>query len=628
MPTGGKSVEDIVGMYAQRRTERGSFFEQCRRISAAYNNEIVLPVPEQALRETPAVANLISSGIDQHAMRIASVLPDVQSPPVKIGDRASETRADKRKRASIGWWEINAYNLLMRRRARWLIAYAQSPVRIHPDFEGKQPKWQLRTPLETYPGAMEPTDVQPKDCIFAVQRTVGWLRQHYPDVDVSQIRVNQGKFVGNRPLQADDPIELITFEDENETVMLITGQGETDDLIHEAEYGIQGAVIINLGPAGGNGPRQWAAVLKRLPNRAGQCTVVIPGRISLSKLMGQFDSSIGLFEMQAKLAAMEFSAIANSIWPDLWMVSQNGNGQIITPANGRKGVVGNISNATLVPTQIQPGAQVPQAIDRIERATRLNASVPADFSGESASNVRTAVRGNAILGEAVDYTIQEHQEILALSARTELDIAVAIDMAYFRNTKKSFYVSWKGGKGRLDYTPKDIWSEDRTLRVSYAKAGADVNALNVEVGQLVGIGIMSKLTGARMHPDIVDPDYEHDQVIFEGLEQAALSSVQTQASQGALPAVDLARMMQRIRTDQTSLADAIVEQQAEAQERQASTVTPADPGSPDAQPGLSAPGAGAEAGGPIAPPTPSAANLVDLLRGLRTGGQIAAQGPP
>src|SRR5206468_728673 len=137
-------------------------------------------------------------------------------------------------------------------------------------------------------------------------------------------------------------------------------------------------------------------------------------------------------------------------------------------------------------------------------------------------NIRTARRGEALLSSAVDYYVQEHQQILARSGQAELEIAAAIDLTYFGNQKKSFYVSWKGGKGRLDYTPKDVWQEDRTIKVSYAKAGADVNALTVEAGQLKSIGMLSALSAGRMHPDVKDPEFEQDQIQYEMLQTGLL----------------------------------------------------------------------------------------------------------
>lgn len=625
-----RSTEEIVRLFRHRQFERGPFFEKCREISQHYDGEIALPLPEIGEKERPAVANLIGQGIDQHALRVASVLPDVQCPPLKPGDSPSEKRASQRRRSCIGWWEINAYELMQKQRARWLVAFAQAPVRLVPDKKSRQPKWVTRTPLETYPGDVDFPDMQPADCIFAVQRTVGWLKRAYPEVPLTGLQVPGGsKFSGTKYLTDTDLVDVLEYIDGDSFTVLALGCGhDPTGLIYQAEYGIQDARIVNLGPVGGDsGPKMWAAPLLTGVNRLGECPVVIPGRISLGGLKGQFDDTIGLYQMQAKLMAMEVNAVANGIWPDQWLVGpDNATPKIITPADGRKGVVGVAQGGTFVNQQIQPGLQTPTTIDRLERGIRQNAGIPADFGGESASNIRTGRRGAAVLSAAVDYIIQEHQQILARSAQTELQIAAGIDLAYFRNTKKSFYVSWKGGKGRLDYTPKDIWSEDRTVRVNYAKAGADVNALDVEIGQLKSMEVISSLTAGRMHPDVADPEFEADQILYEMLRAGLVQQFPGQLAQGAMALDDYIRVMQLVRQDKMTIEDAYAKAQKEAQARQA---TPAPSGAPETMPGMNPPGAGAEQGMATIPALPpSVDNLTQALRAARTAGQISQAGAP
>jgi hypothetical protein len=127
------------------------------------------------------------------------------------------------------------------------------------------------------------------------------------------------------------------------------------------------------------------------------------------------------------------------------------------------------------------------------------------------------------------------------------------------------------------------------------------------------MGTMSKRSFMTIDPLVDDPEFEHDAVIAEQLEQALLASIQQQASEGIIPPADLARIMELVANDQMELAEAVDKVQKEAQERQATEV---DPMSPEAQPGLALPGMGAEAmpapgGGPQqAPP------LAELLGAL------------
>ena len=124
---------------------------------------------------------------------------------------------------------------------------------------------------------------------------------------------------------------------------------------------------------------------------------------------------------------------------------------------------------------------------------------------------------------------------------------------------------------------------------------------------------MSKRSFMAIDPLVDDPEFEHDTVIAEQLEQALLSSVQQQAAEGIIPAADLARIMELVRNNKLELAEAVEKVQKEAQERQAEVV-PAD--SPAAQPGLSAPGMGIEARPELPPEAPPELNLDELMAAL------------
>ena len=102
---------------------------------------------------------------------------------------------------------------------------------------------------------------------------------------------------------------------------------------------------------------------------------------------------------------------------------------------------------------------------------------------------------------------------------------------------------------------------------------------------------MSKQTAQEIDPFISDPEQEKDRVISEGLEQALLQSIQTQASQGAIPPSDVAAIVAMVASDKASLADAVTKIHEQAQKRQA---TQAPQGAPETMPGLAQPGMGAE----------------------------------
>lgn len=588
------SVEEICGAYKQRVDLAGPMLAQLREVREVYNGDLAIPLPEMDRHEKAAIPNLLQQGIDQTGMRIASTMPMVWYPPVEPGNRASENRASVRRKATLGWWQENRLPLKMRRRARYLIGYASSPVILRPNKKTGIARWELRDPLSCFPAPCDdPDEITPADTIFGYTRSLHWLKERYPE----QMHL---LYKGDDP-KANDAFDVIEYMDANETVLVVSGKHKpytwgNDEI-----------------------PGAGAVELLRVKNRIGMNPAVVPGRVTLDRPLGQFTGMIGMYQASAKLMALDLIAVEKGIFPDIYLESrQNETADFIAgPYDGRSGLVNIVKGGVLRESSVQAGFQTGPTMDRLERAQRLSGGVPAEFGGESPGNVRTGKRGDAVLSAVIDFPIQEAQEILAWSLAEENKRAVAICKEYFP-ARKSFYVSMKGGTGKVDYTPaKDFESDDNV--VTYSQAGADANSLVIGAGQRVGMGTMSKRTFQEIDPLVADPELEHDRVISEALEQALLQSVQQQASDGSIPPADLARIATLVLTDKLELAAAIQKVQQEAQERQATTVDPVAAGDPAAMPGLAAPGMGAEAGvDAIGPPEPSATNLAAIFQTLRS----------
>jgi hypothetical protein len=258
-------------------------------------------------------------------------------------------------------------------------------------------------------------------------------------------------------------------------------------------------------------------------------------------------------------------------------------GFISGPHKGSSGMVNVLNPGTDVKTvSVQPGFATLGAIDRLERTERIQAGISPEFGGESGTNIRTGRRGDAVMSAVVDPQVQEAQEIFQESLGAENRIACATAKAYFGGIAKTFYVGWKGAKGHVDYVPASVFETDHNL-VAYAATGTDVNNLTIETGQLVSTGLMSTETARKIHPHIDDPDLEGDLVIREQLIRATLASLEQQATSGAIPPGDMARIAQLVVVDNMEPFDAILQVQKEAQERQA---TPMPQGDPATQPGL------------------------------------------
>lgn len=591
---------DIVAMFKQRHAARHPLINKAQEVREVYNGNVDVVLPELNRNEKPSVANLLQQGLDQTAMRIASTLPTLFCPPQREGFKKWEDLADTKRKALMGMWAANAWDIIQAQRARHLIGYASSPVVIRPPsgYEDPYPCWYVRDPLTAFPamsGRMN--DLEPPDCIFAYSRTYAWLKLNYPEATA---RLDAG-----RDPKPDDKFQILEYDGPDEIVLLAQGRGDRND--YQPSFGTE------------------TEVLERMENRTGMCLVVMPGRLVLDAdhPQGQFDGMLGMFQAQARLAALELIAITEGVFPKEWAVSRpNETVKIITVADGRQGVIGEIQGGEMVSTAYNPGYKTDSAIDRLERYQRLEGRVPADFGGESASNVRTDRRGNSIMSATVDFTVAEGQKLLARSYEKENVRAMEVMKAYMP-APRSYYVNWKGAKGLVDYTPAEAF-EDTTNFVRFPLPGTDVNGLAVAAGQRIGLGTMSKRTFTELDPLVDDPEMEHDRIITDGLETALLQGITQQVVAGGIPPSDVARLMELVARDKMELADAVTQVQKEAQERQASNgppgtpAGPVEPGSPEAQPGIAQPGAGAEAG--TVGPSENTAGLAQLLRSLHSAG--------
>lgn len=560
-----------------------------RNLRDYYNGDVIVPLPEINSDEQSAVANLLAQGLDQTAMRIASTRPDIYCPPSDPSKKRSRDNSEIRRKAIFGWWEHSRMDLQIAKRARHLIGYSTTVTQLRFNPKTGCPEWHLRDPLTAYPATLLGVDdMRPRDVVFAYERSLGYLRTMYPDV--------AAVFQSDSGAGEDQPIEMIEYISDEEQVLIA----------------MRGPVKTGLFATSSNSDENIVVELERTPNILGECPVVCAERINLDDAQGQFDGILGMYQMQARLMALEVIAVQKGVFPDTWLVGRAGETpQIVNPADGLTGEVGLVRGGDLRDIQMQPGYMTNPAIDRLERAQRLTAGIPPEFGGESTTNIRTGRRGDAVLSAVVDFPVQEAQRIMARSLQEENKLAINMSKKYAGNKGKSFYVTSKNAKGRVDYTPNTNFESNDNV-VIYSQAGADINNLVIGGGQRVGMGTMSKRSFMAIDPLVEDPEFEHDAVVAEQLESALLASIQQQASQGSIPPADLARIMELVANDQMELAEAVDKVQKEAQERQAQQV---EATSPEAQPGLAMPGMGAEAA-TMAPPPGGGGGLAGLLGAL------------
>ena len=569
------TVEEIVSLYKSRRETQGPVLAQMRRVRDLANGDVIVPLNELDRNARTSTANLLVQGLDQTSMRVASTMPMPYFPPVKEGNERSKELSRTRRKAILSMWDTNKMDLKMRRRARHLLAYSSSPVMLRPDFKNLSPKWSVRNPLDTYAAPSDdPDNLVPDDCIFTYLKPASWLISNYGEQVIGRLRMGKVRF--------DTQYVILEYVDENEIICCVMGPENTETLSPEERSGLE------------------VVELERIPNRAGIPLAVVPQRITLDLPKGQFDGVMGMYYTRARLQALTEIAIERGIFPDEYLVARPGeNPEILQIADGKTGQLGVVKGGDIQQLQSNPGYKTDVALDRLERQERLEGAIPAEFGGESGTNIRTGRRGESVLSATVDFRVQEAQSIFSQSLLEEDKIAIALEKSYFGNMSKSFFMPGRQSSGRIDYVPNKIWETDFHY-VNYPSSGADVNGLIVGLGQRLGTGLMSKESAREADPLISDPELEKDRITAESVEAALLSSIQAQAADpnGPYQPDDLAYLTKLTVEENVPLHEAVRRTNERAQQRQA---TPVEPGAPEAMPGLAMPGMGAEAptaGGP------------------------------
>lgn len=601
----GPGFAVIVDQLFVRRMMRVPLIENSREISLHYNGAIAVPLPEIDASERPAAANLIAQNIDQHAMRVASTMATVTVAPTDPGKKTALYKARTQKRALLAWDDDDQRELFDRRRARWLTAWAEAPVIIRPDPVRRCPQWELRSPLGCYPNPLRRwDDMRPLDIISTYERTYQWLKNTYPQLD------NLLKIGRKTPYRNDDRFEVIEYIDSEVLALGILGVGEIPP------FGLMAAAGFVAFPVPRTSKGQTFAIeLERTPNLTGMCTAVTPGRITLDMPKGLADDMIGIFQMEAKMMALHVNAVARAIYPNDWFVETETGGTIVTQADGLKGITGHVKGGSITQLGSNPGVQTMGVINALERNSRISGSAPSEYGGESPTNVRTAARGLSVMSAAIDFPIQEHQQIIARAKQYEYDIAIEVDKAYFGRESKSFYVHAGPDKGVQTYKPAELWATHPKVKVRYNYAGMDAGAIANVIGMKLGEGTISRETAMEFDPSIEDVEAELGKVTADKLGDALLASIAQQAQAGSIIPSDLAQIQLYVASGDYTLAEAVTKVQAEAQARQATTTGTAEPGSPEAQVGLQAGPQGA-AQPTVAGPNPSQMNLRALAGAL------------
>ena len=596
-----KTTQQIIELYKARANYYSPLQGKMRLIQSIYNGTMEVPLPDLEESSMPFAPNLLAAGVDQMAGRITSTSPQISFSSAKPGVRQHDRNAKNAEAAISGWWQTDRLPMKMKQRGRHLIAYGMTPCVVRWNWQKNQPTWHTRHPLETLPSTdIIPGTVQPNDVIFAYRRSVGWMRANGYGQKVIEL-------TNDYDVSPDTSVLMLEYISMEGTQLIAAGYQTADPYMPISLMESDGRVMKGV-------------LLEFIPNVIDMLPVTVPMRITLDGAQGQFDNMIGMYYQQAKLMSLEVIAVEKGIFPDTYLVSRPGEvGRFLDgPHPGRTGMVNIGAGGDIREVQSQPGYLTNPTIDRLERNQRVTAGIPPEFGGESATNIRTGRRGDAVLSAVIDYPVAEAQETFAYSLEQEDQIGMALAKAYDGDNKRTIFVGTGNSARPVTYTPNETFEHTQHV-VSYPATGSDLNQLIIGIGQRVGLGIMSKQTAASLDPYVDNPEVEKDQIIAEGLEQALVAGLQQQAASGQVPPLVVAKVMKLVRDDKMELAEAfnkVTEDALKEQEAQEEEMTPD---------GLTADAAISAMAGPqaaIQEPSPSQQNLGNLLNTLRRGARV------
>lgn len=600
--------EAILDLYQQRKVHWAPVHAKMMMIADIYNGRAKVPLPDLDRDELPSVPNLLAQGVDQMAGRITSVMPVPAFSSAKPGTRKYDRVASDASRTVSGWWQSDRFKLKMTQRGRRMIAYGMAPVVVNWDYEEHRPTWKVRHPLESFPSLdLEPGQVRPQNCIFSYRRSVGWMFANGYEAHIRKLMGRHAVFT------KDTSVTMIEYVDAEHTVLMAAGHFNQWDFSGNSTQGTLSGIVLSDHPnlCGDDGP------------------VVIPTRLTLDSMTGQFDTMAGMYYAQAKLMALEVIAVEKDIFPDTWLIGRPSETPKITegPHDGRTGLVNIATGGDIKLIQSNPGYQTQQTIDRMERNQRVTAGIPAEFGGESGTNIRTGRRGDAVMSAVIDFPVSEAQEAFAAALEEENEAAIKMAKRIDGTAKRVIYVGTGNNRKPVSYIPNETFAVEEHV-VSYPVSGTDMNSLVIGIGQRVGLGTMSKETAQHLDPFIDNPESEHDAIIAESLEQALLGSIQQQAAAGSMPPLTLAKVMTLVRSDKMELAEALnkvtEDAMAEQKAQQDAAANPAGDPMAGPTPDSAAAGPTVQAMAGAIPPTeqtmPGMKGLGDMLGQMRRPG--------
>lgn len=610
----------IVDEVRHRQTQQAQTVREMARVQDHYNGDYVIPWIENAELgdDWPSMSPaLVADAVDNLALRASSVFPDIHCPAIdwaKQSGKHSRAYAQMRERILHYSYHSSRLNLALYSIYRQLVAYATCCLIVRPGGEGYPdvPVIEVRDALTAYPNRLAAHDFSDViNVAFVKARSAEWILAYYPEAST-----DHGGIVNPVPSDYDRMWDLAEWVDEGQTVFGILGPRYDDESTWAQTR-----------------RAQTGQELARWDNRTnGKVPVINLGRPTLGRIVSQVSKAIGRAELIDRLSVLETMAAEKAVFPDTYIVSgQNQQAHIRGNQwkDGRYGEPNFVDGATDVGTLNTPadfGSK--QTIDRLERNFRVSTGLIPQYGGETYGAMRTGRAQDALMGAAIDPRITELHTTVETWMPSLNEIIFETYKGWWGNKKYEVFSGRFSDNAQIEFTPNTHIETTASL-ASYPIAGADVSETNIALGQMLGVGAISKKFFRKRHPWIENDEKVNEEIQEETLEEAAFQSLVQRAMAGELPVTYLAQVEKALRKQKEGkdIFDAILTADEAIREQQVTEAPPPQPGqvaAPEQQLGIEAGPEGVVQPGPpdgtgLGPPPQGAQDLQALLSALGGG---------
>lgn len=463
----------------------------------------------------PIIANFIDIAARDLAEVIAP-MPSFNCSSTSMTSDAAKKFADRRGKIAQNYLLHSQINVQMLTGADHYLSYGLTVFYLEPDYAARLPRVLCEDPMGGYPEY----DRWGKCVAYTKRfyREANVLAELYPDYADMILKAEPGHLSGQ---YGETQLELIRFCDKDEiTLVLVT---------------------------------EHPVVLEQIPNRLGECPVVIGHRpwLDMSKPRGQFDDVVWMQLARDTLAKLQLEAVQKSVQAplavpqDVQEVNYGPDAVIRTASPEKVRHIGGDFN----PISFQESSVL---LDEMRTGTRY----PGVRSGGTDASVITGKGVQALLG-GFDSQVKAAQLVLQVAFTDVMRLCFKMDEKFWPNATKEVRGVQNGTPFEMSYRPSKDINGDHSCDVSYGfAAGLDPNRAVVLLLQLRAEKLFSRDYMARQLPFELNVTDEQTKVAVEDTREALFQSIYgfaqaipalAQSGQDpADPVIKLAQMVKRL----------------------------------------------------------------------------------